>query len=359
MKIKFNKLQTFFIVIYLISTFYILFIKSELFESNSTVIIKNINNSSPNINSFAFLLPNNNSIQDIYVIQSYISSYDELLKLDKKFQLKKHYHSKEIDFLERLKPWSTKEDFLNLYKKRLEFIYDQTSGLITIGFLHTNPKIAYEIVKQLIQDASAQLNKINKILALKQLEYIKQQVKKNKKILESSIKQLEKFQNSHNLLDPTQNAQSQFALLSQLQTQLINKETQLNELSQYMNPKNFEIIRLKNEIINLKNTIKKIKKNLTNKNKKALNAYIYEFESLKSIVELNKELYKQSLLQLEKINTEINKNSKILLKVTNPYISQGYKYPEKLKDIITITLIILLFYGIISLIKAIIKEHID
>ena len=126
-----------------------------------------------------------------------------------------------------------------------------------------------------------------------------------------------------------------------------------------MNEKNFEIVRLKSEIKELKQTLDKMKKSLASKDKKSLNIYIFEFDRLKSIVELNKELYKQSLLQLEQIKTELNKNSKILLVLTEPYIPQGYKYPEKFKDIITLLLVLSLLYGIITLIQAIIKEHID
>jgi len=354
-----RKKELFFIGIFIILSFYILFIKSELYESNSIVVIKNLSNKTANFGNFSFLLPSTSSTQDVYIIQAFLESFDELNKLNKKFHLKEHYSSDEVDIVDRLKSWNTKEDFLKLYLKRLIYIYDQTTGLITIGFLHTNPKTSYEIVKELIKDANEQLNKYNKIIAQKQLKFIKKEVDENKRALDESIKKLEKFQNNHIILDPIQTASSQFTLLSSLEATLIKKKTKLNELSQYMNEKSFEIIRLKNEIKNLEKTIAKIKKLLVNPKRKALNVYIFEFERLKGMVELNKELYKQSLLQFEQLKAEINKNSKILLEITKPYIPQGYKYPKKLKDIITIALVLLLLYGIISLIQAIIKEHID
>jgi len=356
-KLKLNQIM--FLGLFIVLLTYILFVKSELYESNSTVVIKDLSNKTANFGGLAFLVPNNSSTQDVFVIKSFLSSFDELNRLDKKFHLKQHYKSNEVDIIDRLKPWDTKEDFLNLYLKRLIFIYDQTTGLVTVGFLHTNPKISYEIVKQLIKDANEQLNQYNKIIAEKELKFIEKQVEENKKALDDSIKELERFQNSHTILDPTQTATAQFTLLSNLEASLIEKKSKLNELSQYMNENSFEIIRLKNEIKNLRKTIAKIKKALANPNKKALNVYIFEFERLKGMVELNKELYKQSLLQLEQLRAEINKNSKTLLEITKPFIPQGYKYPEKLKDTITIILVLLLLYGIISLIQAIIKEHID
>jgi capsular polysaccharide transport system permease protein len=356
---KLNFIQIIFISLFIILLIYVLFLKSEIYESNSSVVIKDLSSKTTNFSGLSFLIPNSSSTQDVFVLESYLESYDELQKINKIFHLKKHYSNDEIDIVDRLMPWNTKEDFLKLYLKRLNYVYDQTTGIINIGFLHTDPKTSYAIVKQLIKDANEQLNMYNKLIAEKQLKFVKEQVENNKKALAQSIKKLENFQNKHTILDPTKTATSHFAILSNLQATLIEKRAKLNELSQYMNKNSFEIIRLKNGIINLNKTIKKIKKSLTNPNKKSLNIYIFEFERLKGMVELNKELYKQSLLQLEQLKIEVNKNSKTLLEISKPFIPEGYEYPEKFKDIITIILILLLLYGIISLIQAIIKEHID
>ena len=356
---KLNTKQTIFLTLFIIGSIYILFLKSELYESNTNVVIKDLNNKT-NIGNFSLLLPANSNTQDVYTIQTYLESFDELTKLNKKFHLLEHYKSNQVDIIARLKKWNTKEDFLKLYQKRLQVIFDTTTGIMNIAFLHTNPKIAYEIVQQLINDANNKINEDNKLIAEKQLKFITKQVEKNKIALDKSIKKLEIFQNTHSILDPKQTAQSQFTLMSSLKAELLQKKAKLNQLRQYMNEKNFEIIRLKNDIKQLKRTLYKIKKELASKhNKKSLNLYIFEFERLKNMVELNTELYKQSLLQLEQIKTDINKNSKMLLVLTKPYIAQGYKYPEKLKDIITLILILSLLYGIITLIEAIIKEHLD
>ena len=50
---------------------------------------------------------------------------------------------------------------------------------------------------------------------------------------------------------------------------------------QYMNEKNFEVLRLKGEIKELKKTLNTMKKSLASKDKKSLNIYIFEFDRLK------------------------------------------------------------------------------
>jgi capsular polysaccharide transport system permease protein len=348
-----------FLLLFLLGSIYILFIKSELFYSYANVVIKDLSSKTASFGGFSFLLPSNASSQDAYVLQTYLESFDELNKLDKNFNLKKHYMSEEVDILDRLKPWDKKEDFLKLYNKRLQIIYDDATGIIKIGFLHTNPDISFKIVQTLIKDANEQINKYNKLVAQKQLNFIKEQLEKSKKALDKSVKNLEDFQNKHLLIDPTKTAESQFSLLANLEAALVEKQSKLNELSQYMNEKSFEIISLKNEIKELKRTISKIKKELANPDKKALNIYIFEFERLKRIVDFNTELYKQILLQYEQAKVEVNKQSKMLLELTKPYMPEGYTYPEKAKDILTLFIVLLMLYGIVSLIESIIKEHFD
>jgi len=354
---KLNLKQKIFILIFIIGAIYILFIKSELYESSASIVIKDLN-SPVNVENFPFIMPTNNN-QDVFVIKDYLSSFEELQKLNKKFNLKAHYKRFKLDVFDMLKPWSTKEDFLKMYQKRLVYIYDQTSGIVKIGFLHTNPATSYEIVKELIKDANEQLNKYNKIIAKKQLEYLQKEVQLNKEELDKSVKALEEFQNKYMMLNPVESAKAKFALVSNLQAKLIEKKAELHDLLQYMNESSFEVRRVKAEIRNLQSTLKKIKKALAGPHKRGLNVFIFEYERLKNIVDLNKELYKESLLQLEKLKADISKNSKLLLEITKPYIPQSYKYPEKLKDIITLLLILALIYGVISLIEAIVKEHFD
>ncbi len=351
--------KTVFFILFISLAIYILFIKSELYESSSSVVIKNLESKQSDLGLSLFVSGTTSSMQDSKIVETYLSSFDELQKLDKIFGLKKHYSSEKVDPVDRLYSWSKKEDFLKLYRKRLQLMYDEMSGILNIGFLHTDPKTAKAIVEQLIRDANEQINIYNKTVAQKQLSFIQKQVEANKKELEESIKALEKFQNSHTLLDPTQDAQTKHSLVAALESGLIEKKAKLNELRNYMNEESFEIIRLKHEIAEIERTLKKIRQNMANPKKEALNTYIFEYERLKNLVELNKELYKQSLLQLESIKADLHKNSKTLLVLTKPYLPDGYAYPQKAKAILTLALILGLLYGIVSLIEAIIKEHFD
>lgn len=346
------------ILIFIAGTFYILFIETRLYQSSSVTMVKNLNETMPDLGGLGiFASASSSTVQDARVLETYLSSYDELERLDRKFHLYKHYHSDALDFADRLYSFNTREDFFKKYLSRLQLDLDEVSGLLTIGFLHTDPKTAKAITEQLIADSDAKINEYNKLVAEKRLSYLIKQVATAKKKLDESIKRLEEFQNKYNLLDPTSSATSQTAILATLQSQLVSKKAELNAMKKYMSEKNFDVIRLKREIEEIQKTLKKIHQSLANKKGGALNIVLFEFERLKSFVDLNRDLYKAALTQLEQTRAEISQNPKVLMKITQPVLPDEYAYPQKARSIFMLFLILTLGYGIFVLIHNIIREH--
>lgn len=349
-----------FVTVFVVTTFYIFLVRSELYLSTSSTLVKDLTSSAPQIDGIElFSVASTSTLQDARVVQDYLSSYDELQKLDKQFHLNAHYHSDVVDPLDRLYDFSTREDFLALYQKRLELIFEETSGILTIGFLHTDPNVAQAVVKELIEDANERINQYNHVVGEKKLSFITTQVGLNKKALNDSIDELEAFQNTHTLLDPMADAQTQGGIVAQLEASLVEKENKLGELRNYMNEKSFEVVRLKHEIDELKKALSKIRKTMASGDESSLNAVIFEYERLKNNIEFNKGIYKQSLIELESIKAEISKNAKMLLVLVNPYLPDGYTYPRKAEAVLTLILVLGLLFGIISMIESIVNEHFD
>ena len=347
-----------FVFIFLVGVFYIFAIQTRLYQSNSVTMVKNLNDSVPDLGGLGiFASAASSTLQDARLLQTYLSSRDELKRLDKKFHLNEHYHSDNLDFADRLYSFNSWEDFYQKYLTRLQLELDEVSGLLTIGFLHTDPNTSRMITEQLIDDSEEKINEYNHLVIKKRLSYLNEQLKKSKKELEESIKQLEEFQNTHNLLDPTLNAQTQSNIISNLQSSLVEKRSKLATMKKYMNENNIDVIRIKREIKEIEKTLKKIRANLAGKKKNSFNALLFEYERLKNFVELNQELYKAALLQYEQAKAEISQNPKVLMKLTQPALPDEYAFPKKGKSIFMLFLILLLGYGILALIHNIIKEH--
>ncbi len=352
------KIKYIFILITFLLSIYIVFIKTNLFISSSSILIKNIDGNTIQPSFIGMISgQNSDSVQDAVIVQKYINSYEVFNKIDEKFNLMNHYKSDKVDFFQRMYSWNNYEDFLYFYQKRLKIDFDEQSSILNISFLHTDPFISKEIVNFIINEAENKLNSYNQILANKHLDFIAQETKKNKSLLDESISKLENYQNRYNFIDPSNQAKTSINILSALKLKLVEKLSMLRKLESYQTSESIDIINIKQDIEDLKISIKKLSLDLSGKGPKRINKNIFEYNQLKAKVDLYNELYKQSLLQMQNAKIEVNKKSKVMQVLIEPNVSISYSEPKKFRELITIFLVMSIFYGIISMLIAIIKDH--
>lgn len=349
-----------FISVLLLSLIYVLFIESERYKSESSILLKDLNsNQAVGLDLSLFGTTPSTQMQDSKVLETYLKSYEVLEKLDNKFNLREYYKSDELDTLNKLSKNSTREDFLEIYLKNIDIFYNEVSGIITISFLHTSRKSSKEILEFILKEAEEKINKYNEINAKKSMAFISKSLQQNKLSLDSAIKDLEEYQNNNLVLDPTSNAQSKTAIISSLEATLVQKQAELEQLNHYMSDNSFDVQNLKNEIVAIKSSIETAKKKLIGNSNDRLNKVLFEFERLKSIVEFETEKYKQSLLQYEMVKNDIEKDAKTLQIISKPNLPDGHTIPNRPLDILDIVIALGLIFGVVSLIISIIKDHRD
>jgi len=348
-----------FLIIFILLSIYFLFIKAELYESQSALIVRDLSSSSSASSIGLKLLGvgSSSQLQDSMVVQEFLESLDMFLILDKKFGLIQHYKSDKIDFIERLESDATMEKALKFYQKRLKVHYDETSGILHIAYAYTDAKTTQKILEFMINQVEHEINEFNRKKAKKQLAFIELEYKKSKEKMLESAAALQKYQNEHLLLDPETQATSSTALIASLESTLSQKKIEYQTKSTYLNSDNYELLRLKSEIKEIKNSLSNIKKGLTGKSKNRLNKILFEYDRLKMQLEFNTEVYKNTLLQLETTKLDILKKAKTLSLISKPNLPDGYTYPNKPRVFITIVIAMLLLYGIFEMLLAIIKDH--
>lgn len=349
-----------FLVPFIILSSYILFFKTELFSSSSSILIKDLTSSSTPSDLMSALMPTSSSnMQDSMLLEKYIKSEEMFHKIDKEFSLREHYESDALDMIERLYSFSTMKDVLSLYESRLQISYDELSSTLDIEFLHADPAMAKKILEFILIHAGETLNLYDKENGNILLDFIQDQESQNKRLLTRSIEKLLAYQNAHKTIDPSIDIEAKSSILGELEAKLVQKETEYDSLRQYMNPKSTDLKLLRGEIASLKRKSVEIKSKLAGSEKSDLNENVFDFETLKAEVEFAKERYKQTLVQLDLAMIQSTQNSKNLIVVTRPTLPDYYSQPNKIKSIITMFLLLLLTYGIFSMIHVIIKDHRD
>ncbi|MEA1982606.1 MAG: hypothetical protein U9N39_03585 [Campylobacterota bacterium] len=356
---KRNILKALFLLFFITSSSYYLFVKSELYESKTILMVRDLSAAVPTASFGLSLLGGgvDSQTQDSMVVQEYLLSLDMFERVDKEFKLSEHYRSEALDPIERLSTSDTIEDILKFYQNRCIINYDEVSGLLHIAYSHTEPTKAKEILIFMVEAVEDAINVFNQRKAIKQLKFIAQEHKKNKDKMYASSAQLEEYQNSHLLLDPNAEATTSSGIIATLETKLTEKKIEYSTKANYLNSKSHELTSLKSEIKEISSSIEKHKKSLTSSQQSGLNKILFEYEKLKMQLEFDTEIYKNALIQLESIKLDTLKEAKTLSIVSQPNMPDGYTYPDKKKILITLLLITFMLYGIMAMIYAIIQDH--
>lgn len=348
-----------FTAFFLLTLFYIFVIKSELYESKTALIVKDMQTSAvPDTLGLSLLgVGSSSQLQDSKVVETYLKSLDVYKVLDMQFHLTQHYKSDAVDFISRLSEDATEEEVLAFYNQHLIVTYDEISGILSVAFSHVDPSKAKEILEFLVKRVEDQINELNRIKAKKQLKFIDAEFNKAKERMNASSKKLENYQNKHLLLDPATEATTASGILSELESTLLQKQIEYGTMSGFMKENNYELKALKQQIDEIKRSISKERKELTGSSEDRLNKVLFEYGKLKLAFEFDTEVYKNALIQLETTKIDVLKEAKTLSILSKPNLPDGYTYPDKPKMFITLLIITLLLYGISSMLGTIIRDH--
>ncbi len=365
-KIIFKMILT---LLFAMATIYIFRYETERYESQSVVSLKDLSRKQAmdSIGSMFMAGPSGNS-QDSRLLELYIESHEMYDFLEYKFHLSQYYTSEMIDELHRLYKNATlkyfdanKENFLKKYNEDLTIVYDEPTGTLAINFAHVDANTSKVILQAIIDRSADVINQFEKANAEVALKFIKKQSIKNKAVYIASIKEMLRYQNKHLTIDPNIDVQTQSTIIANLESELMQKEVEYNSKAKFFNKNTFEMRILKDTMINIAKNINKVKHKMTGKNtrERELNENVFDFELIKSDMELNKEIYRQALINQEELKIEVSQNAKNLLTISTPIVSESYAYPAKYKDTLTVLLILFFFYGIVTTIFIILQDHKD
>ncbi|HCP10156.1 MAG TPA: hypothetical protein DIT22_05570 [Thermodesulfobacterium commune] len=369
MKIKIPKLFTIsklflFIVVIptFLTSFYLLFIATPIYISESKIIIKS-SAPSPSFTGLSSLLKSvgvlEPSIVGSYFVMNYIHSRDAMFELDKKYQIKKYYESSKLDFLQRFDPLRidpSYENFSEYYKDKVVTSFlDPTSSILTIRVRAADKEYAYNLAKELVKMSERFVNALNARSSYTALEYYKQQLEDSRKKVKKLGSNIAQFLTKTGVVSPEQQIGAVLQSTIRLQEQLIGKQIELLGIISVA-PENPKIPILKEEIRQLKTEIDK-NLNFLAGAKDSIAPHAVELELLKTELQmLQKEVEANFAAYLQAQNQAFMQQL-FIEKIEEPFVPDAPMEPERLKIIFTVFAISFALWGILSILIAGIKEH--
>ena len=339
----------------LISVYY-LFIASDIYVSESKITVMQAGQIQKDLNFSIPLLGNPLNREDAFLVQEYILSYDMLEHLEKTLNLSKLYQDEKVDFIKRLPKDFTREEFLKYYRKNIVKVkYDDYTSILTLEVYAFKPEVAYQINKEIISQCEKYINEISHKIAKEQVSFIEQELLNAYKRKQNSANDLLKFQNTYRVIDPVQEIQANFSVISSLESQLALQEAKLKEILAYLDENSIQVQALKSQIEALKRQIEKEKSRLVGG--QGLNKVALEYLNLRLNAEFYTDVYKATLSAFEATRVEATRKIKNIAIVASPNFPEEALYPKKFYNMALALILLLLIYGIASLTINVIKEH--
>jgi capsular polysaccharide transport system permease protein len=339
---------------------YLFGVAANRYVSESVVSVRQSGSSGAGLEGLAMLLvPQAGSgRQDSMVLQEYLLSMDTLKLADEKLGLRKAYAEPKADFVFRLPEGATQERFLEYFQSRVEVLFDDTTGLLTIRAQAFTPDLALKLNQFLVQTGERFINDVSHQLAREQLAFSETELTKARKDVEVAKLSLEGFQRDNGILDPAAQAMGSTGLSVQLQSDLSRKEAELKGLLGFLDPQALQIKTLRDQIAGLQAQLAtESRRALRSGSGRELNQLAADYQSLVLGLQFALEAYKLALTAAETSRIETVRKLRHVVLVETPVLPESAEYPRRWYNLLALALGLALLYGIARLVVATIEDH--
>ncbi|EGX6952705.1 sugar transporter [Aeromonas hydrophila] len=351
------------VICFAIAAFYLGIIASDRYVSRAELMIKQADQIKMLPDALSMLGLGGSNHQDVLLIQQYLKSWDLLATLDKELGLKAHYQSDKADYFSRLPQDVSREDFIEYYHKHLTLRLDELSGVLTIELQAFDPEYGQQVVSRMLRESERFINKLGHQVALEQLIFVEKEVDRAYQRLQEEKAKVLAFQNSHQLLSPESTSSARLGVVSQIEAELVNQQAQLKQLRSYMKENAPAVISIQSRVEALTKQLEQERDKLTGAtsghDKEAMNEITAGYMDVQTQATLAADLYKTGLISLEQARIEAYRKLKHLLVISQPTLAQDAEYPRRIYNLTTVGVLLCLFYGLLVMGLATLREHQD
>lgn len=344
-----------------VAAFYYVFLASNRYVSESIVTVRQSGESAvAAVSGIAALLGGNSaSREETLFLQAFIHSLDMLKHLEGRFAMRKAYEAPKSDPLYRLYPDASQEWFHWYYRNRVEVLYDDVTGLLTIRTEGFDPDFARAVNAEILSQSERFVNEISHRLARDQMAFAESELRRSSERFQAAKARLVAFQNRHKMFDPLAQVQAATALTAQLEAEVVRKEAELTTALGFLQDNTPQVVALRNEITALRRQLDIEQQKITSGPSGKLTNLAAEFHNLSLEVGFAEDAYKAALGAVETTRIDASRKIKTLVIVESPAKPETAQYPMRLYNLATLLVALVLLYGIVRLVLATIRDHRD
>ena len=300
------------------------------------------------------------SNEDQYMLQAHILSNDMLRQIDEKLDLRQAYSNPKLDFIFRLDEAATQDQFLDYYRRRIDVIVDDASGLLTIHTQGFTPEVSRAVNQEVVALSERFINESSHRLAREQMSFAESELRKARDRLNEVRERLQLFQEEHGLLDPTAQAAAATGLTAELQATLARYEAELKGMLAYINDDAPQVDALRAQIRGIREQLQAERlRGVSDTDGLSLSVLAARHQELLAELGFMSDAYRGALLALETARIESTRKLKSLVLVETPALPETAEYPRRIYTLFALLMGLFLVYGIVRLVIATIEDHLE
>jgi capsular polysaccharide transport system permease protein len=238
--------------------------------------------------------------------------------------------------------------------------YDETTGLLRVEVQAFTPELSEQMLRTILEASEHFVNEVSHSIAREQMTFAKGELETARINYAERKTELLDFQNVNKVLDGANTAQSRATIIADLESQYTKEQAILTEMQFKLRPDSPQVKQQKQKVNAITQQLAKEKRLLVSSpGGSQLNVVASRFQQLTLDAGIAEESYKTAVAALDNARIEASKKIRTLVTVVSPNTPQLALYPERLYNLATILLGLLMLYGITRFILASIEDHRD
>jgi capsular polysaccharide transport system permease protein len=342
---------------------YLVAIAADRYVSESVISVRQAGGDSGNLPGAALMLAGitPSSHEDTLHLKDYVHSQGLLDTLEKRLKLREHFAHAGLDVPFALRSGTSREQFVEYFRQRVEVMYDDRSALLKIRTQGFTAAFAQQLNQAILEESEHFVNETSHRIARERMAFAEGELKRTGDLLQGARNDMLAFQAKHRLLDPTAQAASTGALAVELQASRSRLEAELNGLLTFLREDAFQVKTLRARLAALDAQIAAERSRATAESRQGerLNVLAADFQALQLKAQFAQDAYKLALAAVENARIDATRKLKSVVVVEPPTLPETAEYPLRGYNLTTLATICFLLFAIFRLVFAIVREHLD
>ncbi|MFY7948225.1 MAG: hypothetical protein ACOVRP_03325 [Gemmatimonas sp.] len=298
---------------------------------------------------------------DTYSVHDFVRSRDALRELDSRLKVRAAYSRTDIDALSRfpgIEWWDDSFEALHrYYQEQVQISYDSVSSISVLKVSAFSAADAARINQALLEMGERLVNQMNLRSRKDLIDVAELEVQLAEKRSEAAALALSKYRAQRGVFDPERQGNLQLQAVARLREELLAAEGQLAQVME-VSPDNPQVATLAARVRQLRAAVA-AETSLVTAREGGLSALSPEFDRLSLEKTFADRQLGTALAALDSARSEAARKQLYLERLVQPNLPDRAVEPRRLRAVVTVLLVGLMLWGVISLVVAGVREHVE